>query len=196
MINMNMMKTKENYRREILGIQLTGGAPLQRGTPQRGTPQGETPQITPQDPKNTSPLLIFYADPIDYELQKPMVDKILSLFKTKPLVLTPNNSSNNGNNSDNDFDNGPNNDFDNGPNNDFDNDPNNNSDSDSDNGNGSKQRPIKAQALFTFGDLKAPNRFELNHLEAKERFSFQSLNNISKNNDLKHELWEKLKKYT
>ena len=178
-MNMNMMKTKENYRREILGIQLTGGAPLQRGTP-----QGGTPQITPQDPKNTSPLLIFYADPIDYELQKPMVDKILSLFKTKPLVLTPNNSSNNGNNSDNDFDNGPNNDFD------------SDSDGDSDNGNGSKQRPIKAQALFTFGDLKAPNRFELNHLEAKERFSFQSLNNISKNNDLKHELWEKLKKYT
>ena len=64
-----MINSITDYRREVLGIRFRGSSP-------KSSTESETSMI------------VFYADSLDYKLQKPMVDKILDLFKTSPVVLT------------------------------------------------------------------------------------------------------------
>jgi len=65
------MKTLKDYRKDILGIRLKGL-----------TQVSSTPEV---DSKSVD--LAFFADKNDLELQQPMVDKILSLFKKPPKVI-------------------------------------------------------------------------------------------------------------
>lgn len=127
-----MLKSVQDYRRDILGIRLKG--PEKTSVE---TSQGDNLQ-------STTPLAIF-ADFNDLELQKPMVDKILSLFQTTPEILTS-----------------------------------------------IPKEDFIAETLFIFGANKAARE----QIRANQSFVFKSFSEITRNNDLKRDLWEKLKKYT
>lgn len=64
-----MIKSIDDYRKDILGIRLRGAS------------------LKPVIHKGPISFA-FYADSNDFELQKPMINKILSLFKNKPPVFT------------------------------------------------------------------------------------------------------------
>ena len=64
-----MITTVTDYRRDVLGIRFKGPS-------------------SKANLKTNVADIVFFADLNDYKLQKPMVDKISSLFKESPLVLT------------------------------------------------------------------------------------------------------------